>query len=244
MNSSVTTYLKYANVQMASEALFGLKDARVGSTFSGLIIPQDLTDGNRRSSKFTNIQASEFFLDWKVVEHISDTSTGFSGTLFQCLRSDASRGLVFGEQVLSFRSTEFADDAARDNQETNKQEIKAFGWAFGQIDDMQTWYTSLQDRGLINGPLTVTGYSLGGHLAAAFNDLYPSVAVATYTFNAAGVGDVTSGSLTTTMQDLHGLRNGGASMPGRSQNVWASPVRQTARLTSGVAAPNRRAAAC
>ncbi len=234
MTNVATTYLKYANVQMAAEAL--LADPIPYLT--------QLTNGNNRSSKFTDVLAEQFKNDWEGAAHQPDTSTGFSGTLFKCLVDDPARGLVRGEQVLSFRSTEFADDAARDNQETNKQETKAFGWAFGQIDDMQTWYTSLQDRGLINGPLTVTGYSLGGHLAAAFKDLYPSAAVATYTFNAAGVGEVTSGSLTTTMQDFHGLRNGRASMPVCSQSLWTSPVRQTARRTSGVAAPFRRAAAC
>jgi len=38
---------------------------------------------------------------------------------------------------MSFRSTEFADDAARDNEATNKLEIKDHGWAFGQIADME-----------------------------------------------------------------------------------------------------------
>jgi hypothetical protein len=37
---------------------------------------------------------------------------------------------------MSFRSTEFIDDAARDNQATNAMEIKEAGFAFGQIRDM------------------------------------------------------------------------------------------------------------
>ncbi len=208
--NTATTYLKFANLQMAAEALFP-------DDFSGPIASNTLTFGNTRSSKFTNVLADQFVKDWKVASHQADTKTGFSGTLFECVVDDPARGLVKGELVISFRSTEFADDAARDNQETNKQEIKAFGWAFGQIDDMQTWYTSLQDRGLINSSLTVTGYSLGGHLAAAFHDLYPSAAVATYTFNAAGLGDVTIGDLSAVMEDFHGLRNGRASMLFKTQ---------------------------
>jgi dienelactone hydrolase len=39
--------------------------------------------------------------------------------------------------------------------------------------------------------LNVTGYSLGGHLATAFNFLYPGAMQNTYTFNGAGVGSVT-----------------------------------------------------
>ena len=71
-------------------------------------------------------------------------------------------------------------------------EIKEHGWAFGQIADMEAWYKNLKVDGipLSEKQFTVTGYSLGGHLATAFNILHPE-AKATYTFNGAGVGDVT-----------------------------------------------------
>ena len=51
-------------------------------------------------------------------------------------------------------------------------------------------YASLGERGLINGPLSVTGYCLGGHLATAFNLLHPGAAQQVVTFNGAGVGEV------------------------------------------------------
>jgi hypothetical protein len=175
MSNIIQTYLKYASVQMASEArldLFGNRTSEAALIF-----------GNDRASKFTPTQAAEFSEDWEVVEHKSNTTTGFSGTLF---KSKAT-----GELVLSFRSTEFADDAVRDNQATNVLEIKEEGWAFGQIDDMRTWVDSLYASGKLSTlPITVTGYSLGGHLATAFNLLYPSAVAATYTFNGAGVGEV------------------------------------------------------
>ncbi|SDP94092.1 hypothetical protein SAMN04489708_1587 [Paracidovorax cattleyae] len=66
------------------------------------------------------------------------------------------RGIVKGELVLSFRSTEFADDAARDNQATNTLEIKEKGWAFGQIADMEAWFQTLRSRGLIGDTEQVT----------------------------------------------------------------------------------------
>ncbi|AMM23271.1 hypothetical protein AX767_01930 [Variovorax sp. PAMC 28711] len=147
-----------------------------------------LTNGNERSSRFTETQAQAFIDEgWTVVEHKSNTSTGFSGTLF--------RNSQTGEVVISFRSTEFADDAVRDNQATNVMEIKAEGWAFGQIADMQAWVASLyaSDKITTSDQLTVTGYSLGGHLATAFNLLYPSAVAATYTFNGAGVATVNEG---------------------------------------------------
>ncbi len=184
MSNEVKTYLKYANLQMASEALL---DRFPVSIVQGL--KQALEFGNNRSSKFTQAQADQFVADgWTVVEHKSNTATGFSGTLF--------KNNSTGELVLSFRSTEFADDAARDNQATNGMEIRPFGWAFGQISDMQRWVDSLLDNNKINlsSTLTVTGYSLGGHLATAFELLYPNTATSIYTFNGAGVGRIESGT--------------------------------------------------
>ncbi len=225
--TSPTTVLKYANLQMAAEARLDL--------FPDL--KSALTYGNNRSSKFTDKQAAQFTADWKVVAHQANTGTGFSGTLFECLSDDPARGLVFGQQVMSFRSTEFADDAARDNEATNVLEVKEFGWAFGQIDDMKKWVDSLHTSGDIVGPLTVTGYSLGGHLATAFNQLYPSLVSATYTFNGAGVGRVTSGNLSQVIAQFDRQR----------MNVSGNEIRFTdpqaiifynqmrARLTGGVA---------
>ncbi|WP_143694922.1 hypothetical protein, partial [Variovorax sp. JS1663] len=90
MKTEVATYLKYANLQMASEALYDRKAAPVGDKFSGPIDPRVLIQGNDRSSKFTQVQADEFARDWTVVEHISNTTTGFSGTLFRALETDES----------------------------------------------------------------------------------------------------------------------------------------------------------
>jgi pimeloyl-ACP methyl ester carboxylesterase len=197
MANDIATYLKYANLQMAAEALFGKQLSDPGATFSGEIEPSVLTFGNTRASKFTATQATEFASLWEVVEHISNTPTGFSGTLFKAKSgSDAALrekyGITAGELSLSFRSTEFADDAARDNQATNTMEIKEFGWAFGQIADMKKWVDGLNIPA--TQPLSVTGYSLGGHLAAAFNLLYPAAAAATYTFNGAGIGKIRPGA--------------------------------------------------
>ncbi|WP_247419400.1 hemolysin-type protein [Ralstonia pseudosolanacearum] len=172
--SQIQDYLKYVNIQMAAEALWETSgDPEVV-----------LKDGNGHASRFTAVQAEKFIADgWEMVSYQKSTETGFSGTLFH--------NKVTGENVLSFRSTEFIDDAARDNEATNALEIKEKGWAFGQIDDMRNWVKSLVEKNSsLIGNLTVTGYSLGGHLAAAFNQLFPGYAKATYTFNGAGVGIV------------------------------------------------------
>ena len=59
---------------------------------------------------------------------------------------------------MSFRSTEFIDDAARDNQATNTFEIKDTGFAWGQIADMEAWYAELKadETKLGNNAFSVT----------------------------------------------------------------------------------------
>ena len=172
---TISEYLKFVNLQMAAESLFGFN----AYTAKGSLEPSkastdpikvtDLIDGNLHASKFTATQAADFVTQWQVVEHQSNTKTGFSGTLLKAIKDDPATGTKAGEYVMSFRSTEFLDDAARDNQSTNTLEIKEKGWAFGQIDDMEIWYKHLKDSGLLPAgqAISVTGYSLGGHLATA-----------------------------------------------------------------------------
>jgi len=120
--NNVTKYLKFANVQMAAESLFALGtpsgigvSAQAGT---GSMDSATLTLGNTRASKFTSILATQFLDNWDVVEHLANTGTGFSGTLFRAKpTAAASLGITFGELVLSFRSTEFADDSARDRHQ-------------------------------------------------------------------------------------------------------------------------------
>ena len=161
------------------------------------ILARDLTTGNERTSKFTKTQAAEFAQKWEIVSHIASTGTGFSGTLFRATEKAASTetGINKGDLVISFRSTEFIDDSARDNQATNNMEISDKGWAFGQIADMEKWVQSLRADGFIGEgkEVSVTGYSLGAHLATVFNILHnyekSDIKIKqTFTFNGAGVG--------------------------------------------------------
>ena len=114
--NQVTTYLKYANVQMAAESLFGLTNSNAApgenSPVKTILSLTTLTDGNGRASKFPTTLATQFLESWELVEHIANTKTGFSGTLFKAKATNAELGITEGELVLSFRSTEFADDAA------------------------------------------------------------------------------------------------------------------------------------
>ncbi len=111
--------------------------------------------------------------------------------------SDPARGLSNGQLVLSFRSTEFIDGGARDNQATNTLEISNGGYAIGQIADMEAWFAQLNANpaALQGKNFSITGYSLGGHLATAFRQLHGHESqriTGVYTFNGAGVGRVQS----------------------------------------------------
>jgi hypothetical protein len=122
---TISDYLKYANLQMAAEAF--LVDKKEEPLPDNLL-KAALIEGNNHASRFTPTQAADFATHWKVLAQQPNTSTGFSGTLFECIKDDPVTGAKAGELVISFRSTEFIDDAARDNEATNK-EIKDFGFA-------------------------------------------------------------------------------------------------------------------
>jgi hypothetical protein len=79
--------LAMANVQMAAEARL--------DRFGNQATVAALRYGNNRSSKFSPVQAQAFAQEWSVVDHMANTSTGFSGTLFRYLgASDPARGLL------------------------------------------------------------------------------------------------------------------------------------------------------
>ena len=190
---NAATLLEFANLQVAAEALYN-KENLTEFKIDNL---KYLINGNDRTSKFTATQAEEFAQKWEIVSHVANTGTGFSGTLFRATEKAASTetGINKGDLVISFRSTEFIDDAARDNQATNSMEISDKGWAFGQIADMEKWIQSLKEAKIIgNGTeVSVTGYSLDGHLATVFNILHnyegSDIKIKqTFTFNGAGVG--------------------------------------------------------
>ena len=129
--NTVSSYLKYVNLQMAAEAI-DLQRVMNGET----TLRSALVRGNDRRSQFTNVLADQFIDDgWIVLDHKGDTGTGFSGTLFKNKNTN--------ELVVSFRSTEFIDDSARDSKATNELEIRDTGWAFGQIASMQDWFNEL-----------------------------------------------------------------------------------------------------
>ncbi|MFE8643843.1 hypothetical protein ACFX58_02000 [Sphingomonas sp. NCPPB 2930] len=226
---TISQYLSYANLQMAAEAF--IRDEITGELKNtGTEYEKSLTRGNDHASRFVATQAQKFAAEWDVIDQRANTTTGFSGTLF---RNKETR-----ETVLSFRSTEFIDDAARDNKATNELEIKNTGFAWGQIADMQAWYAELQADPAKLGAgqaFSVTGYSLGGHLATVFNLLNAGAAQQVVTFNGAGIGQVKSGSLQDALADFTRLRDSPDALAGRFTEPGLANIYRTLRadLASG-----------
>lgn len=199
---TIAELLKYADLQMAAEAFIRDPETLALAT-SGPELRERVIAGNGRASKFTLTQATRFVdqvTGWTVLDQVPNTPTGFSGTLFKNITS--------GELVVSVRSTEFIDDAARDNEATNKLELASRGFALGQIDDMERWYADLTKPGgsLEGKRFSITGYSLGAHVATVFNMLHPGVADRVITFNGAGVGKVGNGDLASMFSRFRALR--------------------------------------
>ena len=193
---------KIVQVQLAAEALVDRNvpaagaDGQVVYSVQGDALAAALVFGNDRASKFTAPAAKEFASQCELVEQKASTSTGFSGTLFKYIGpDDPASGLKTNQYVLSFRSTEFIDDYARDNAATNTLEVKAGGFAYGQIADMEEWWKTLKASYPDMSSVSVTGYSLGGNLATSFAFLRkgegaanPVAVKEVYTFNGAGIG--------------------------------------------------------
>lgn len=219
-NGQIGRLFEFANMQMAAEAFLSRAGDQVPNAPPEDQIKRRLEEGNTRTNFFTPVQATQFTAQYEVLAQyrndplqLNSTGTGFSGTLF--------RNKTTGELTLSFRSTEFIDDAVRDNV-SNQLEIKDIGWAFGQIAEMEAWYGQVRDQYLrdVNGDVSqfnVTGYSLGAHLAIAFNILRreesvapgaaPNPVKATYTFNGAGTGSLLNNRrLTDLLGDFNRIR--------------------------------------
>ena len=199
---SVAELLEMSRTQIVAEAFLKDEDKKLeflhpeGYTFKNVALDSKiLEEGNNHTSILTAPQIKEFMENWKVVAYLPNTTTGFSGTLFQAKRDIPGTTIKAGEKVMSLRSTEFIDDEVRDSQQTNTHEIAKKGWAFGQIDDLEQWFQGLRNEKLIGDDeqIRITGYSLGGHLATAFNILHRDEGLIknTYTFNGAGVGKKT-----------------------------------------------------
>lgn len=138
-------------------------------------------------TKLTNSQVEEFIKHHKILDYHGNDNTGFSATIFL--------NETTGEKTISFRSTEFAEDFLKDSLGANP-EINSHGTTFAQSAALVKYIEELKTSGILNSNdvLNVTGYSLGGHLAANFTKFYKDEFNINdmYAFNAPGVGELVS----------------------------------------------------
>lgn len=207
--ADIKTWLNFAIQQMAAEAYLDQ------FTVQGRDLRLVLRDGNNDIRKVGDDQyagqtrfvdlvsiptasqitgSAQAFVDrYQIVDHHANDATGFSATLMQ------ERGT--NNFTLSFRGTEYPNqsqggDWERDGLPGADGEIFFKGFAFGQLVSMEKYYHKLKADGWLpqGATLNVTGYSLGGHLATVFTELHATEIQRTYTFNAAGYGDIAGGT--------------------------------------------------
>jgi hypothetical protein len=155
-----------SQAQLAAEAFLVFGN---GNLKTGAGLDDALKEGNRHASKFTVSELQKFKTTWTVMSQEANTTTGSAARLLQNNISE--------EYVLAFRSTEFIDDAVRDNKATNDFEIKDTGWAWVKS---VTWKTvrDAERTGWASLWQAFFRHRLqpGGHLATAFNLFHPGAA--------------------------------------------------------------------
>ena len=169
--------------------------------------------GNGMSVK----QSTKFAETYTVIDQYTDTVTGVSATIFR----DTS-----GALSLAVRGTEFqAGDLLADGLLALGVSSKLNPQYLALKAKMDQW---LADAAMLGGKtFTVSGHSLGGYLAEAVKEIYPSSVMAAYLFNAPGSGGLIGA--------IGGLVSGmfSQSTPG-ANNVWNIKACEGASFITGL----------
>lgn len=179
-------------------------------------------------TRFTSVLADRFLARYEIVDHHANDATGFSATLLFDTQTNS--------YTLSFRSSEYAADADGGDRTRDifgaDAEIKNAGFAFAQLVSMTRYFDDLQQGKKSDGTidpslaaflgnsqnqLNVTGYSLGGHLATVFTELYADRVAQTYTFNGAGRGEFGAVHFSSEAQEASRIREMLANLDARLQ---------------------------
>lgn len=194
--ATIAAYFEQAQLSMAAYALDlqrGMSDSFQRQAYVAALINKGMSD----------TQAAEFVKTYTVVDQFTDPSTGFSATVFD--KSDV--------KYIAIRGTEGFTFAGAQDWLTNVLDVSAEGIAVRQglalFNYLQRLYGALNSEvvqyfydpttrtigtttgtanGLLSGqaPLSVTGHSLGGHLAMMMSRLAPGLVSSVYTYNAPG----------------------------------------------------------
>lgn len=220
----IRTWLDFALQQMAGESyihrfLSGELGLNAVLKMGSNNLPGDQSNVDVLSGKtrMTTLQAQAFELRYQIVDHHVNDASGFSATLLLDTQTQ--------QYTLSMRSTEYAADSNGGDRSRDifgaDTEIKSSGFALAQLVSMKRYFEALQQGKTSNGTIdpvlagffantkntiNVTGYSLSGHLATVFTELYAERVAQTYTFNAAGRGDFRNVSFSTEAQEADRIR--------------------------------------
>lgn len=218
--------LKILQMTSLAEASYG--------QLPGELSNQDAMTAAFVGNGFSQSQISDFLRKYLALDHLPNTSSGLSATLFQEKGSSSNTGLT-----LAIRGTEPFAQAGVDLVQADLGGIVLEGAALYQIVDLYNYWKQLTaisgatvglariaetndplsaglfaavtlpgrdssfrrieffdqanaGLGVINGPVSnvaVTGHSLGGHLATAFQRLFSGIVSEVYTVNGAGTRD-------------------------------------------------------
>ena len=112
----------------------------------------------KQERAFSTTQAEEFLKRYTVLAHQENTASGFAATMF--LDTNGTTTTADDKTILAIRGTEAATAA---DLLTDLDLALITGTATLQYHDLKTFLQN--NAAQITGPLTVTGHSLGGHLA-------------------------------------------------------------------------------
>jgi len=144
-------------------------------------------------------QAKEFLANYKVIGHRENTQSGLDATLFENKHTQ--------EVHLAIRGTE--PTSPKDYVADLKLALLS-GTASAQYKELKTFLGEMKDNNLLDKPITVTGHSLGGHLAMklALDDKHNLAKIEhTYTYNAPGIGSSLGGGIMSNIKEFVGLDN-------------------------------------
>ena len=229
VQGSVSTWLQFALQQMAAESYLDrtadLTEILEDGNNDRRVIPLDQFTGKTRFVDLTGVpnanqitgSAQAFVSRYQILDHHANDATGFSATLMFDTQTQT--------YTLSMRSSEYAADANGGDRSRDifgaDAEIKNDGFAFAQLVSMKRYFEDLQQGkksdgtidpalaaffGNAQNKINVTGYSLSGHLATVFTELYVDRVAQAFTFNGAGRGEFRGVTLGSETQEADRIR--------------------------------------
>lgn len=164
---------------LLSEAAYANFVDNSGNLFTNISDIEAALRGPANDRLFSDAQAADFVTHWKVVDHIPDTDSGFSASVFE--RID---GPDKGKRYFAVRGTLGWSDMV-----TDFAYVGADGIAINQGIDMYNWY-----QRLISPAGTVTQYRYHKEETNALNQVTKPAWIETFTITTSRDGSLYGGS--------------------------------------------------